>query len=125
MAKKDKDEEIMNKLSDKKDQQKKETQKILGKKSMKNEELVSKKISKDTKKKIKVKKEEKEKINFRETIEEFPIKMIKETNKIKWPESRILTKKYIIVILFMAIFAIFFVFIDWGLQALFTLIKVV
>ncbi|WP_156902660.1 preprotein translocase subunit SecE [[Acholeplasma] multilocale] len=82
------------------------------------------KISKETKQKIKVKKE-KEKFNWKLAFKEFPIKMAKEVNKIKWSGSDNLTKKYITVVIFMLIFAVLFYFVDMGLQELFVLIKVI
>lgn len=89
--------------------------------------LDSKKISQDTRKKIRVKKlkDKDQKVDFKQATREFPVKMIKEVNKIKWSGAENLTKKYITVIVFMAVFAIAFFFIDWGLQALFALMKVV
>ncbi|ATZ16696.1 preprotein translocase subunit SecE [Entomoplasma freundtii] len=82
-------------------------------------------LQKWQKKGLKVPKTPKEKVNVKEAIQEFPVKMIKEVNKIKWSSSGNLTKKYISVLLFMVIFALFFALVDWGLQALFSLIKIV
>ncbi|ATI73048.1 preprotein translocase subunit SecE [Mesoplasma florum] len=81
------------------------------------------KISKKTKKSIKVKKQ-KEKKNFKLAIKEFPIKIVKELNKIKWSGWDNLKKKYIIVLLFMIFFAILFFCIGLGIEALFRLINV-
>ncbi|WP_245576618.1 preprotein translocase subunit SecE [Mesoplasma seiffertii] len=85
---------------------------------------VATKISKETKAKIKVK-PEKEKVDIKLAFKEFPIKMAKEVNKIKWSGRENLTRKFIIVILFMLFFAVLFFFVDWGLQQLFVLIKVI
>ncbi|EOA07244.1 Preprotein translocase subunit SecE [Mycoplasma yeatsii 13926] len=81
------------------------------------------KISKQTKKKLKVKKE-KEPKDFKLMFKEFPIKMVKEISKIKWSGTDSLSKKFIIVILFMLIFAVIFYSLDLGIQQLFQLIKV-
>lgn len=81
------------------------------------------KISKKTKKKLKVKKE-KEPRNIKLMFKEFPIKMVKEISKIRWSGSDSLSKKFIIVILFMLIFAVIFYSLDLGIQQLFQLIKV-
>lgn len=82
-------------------------------------------INKWQKKSLKITKEPKEKVDIKEVVQEFPVKMIKEVNKIKWSSSGNLTKKYISVLLFMFVFAVFFALVDWGLQALFSLIKIV
>lgn len=87
----------------------------------------SKKVKKETKKIIKVKKakEEKDKVDYKLAFREFPVKMVKEVNKIKWSGWTNLNRKYITVLIFMIIFAIVFYFVDWGLQEIFILMKVV
>ncbi|WP_051636004.1 preprotein translocase subunit SecE [Mesoplasma photuris] len=83
------------------------------------------KISSDATAKIKEIKKPKEKRNWKLEFKEFPIKMVKEVGKIKWSGSDNLTRKYITVLIFMLLFAVVFIFVDWGLQELLTLIKVV
>lgn len=75
-------------------------------------------------KKQKVRKE-KEKFDFKLAFKEMPAKMIKEVNKITWPKSDTLWMKFLWVIIFMICFGIFFYFVDWGLQALFSLAHIV
>ncbi|ATZ19072.1 preprotein translocase subunit SecE [Williamsoniiplasma somnilux] len=90
-------------------------------------QIDSKEIKRKTKKSIRVKKikEAKDKIDWKLSFKEFPVKMVKEVNKIKWSSRINLSKKYITVLIFMAVFALVFYFVDWGLQELFALIKVV
>lgn len=85
----------------------------------------AKKILAETKAKIKVKKPKPPRDKFKQRVEEFPIKMVKEVNKIKWSTKENLTKKYLEVLIFIVLFAVFFALVDWGFQALFSLIKVV
>ncbi|WP_342275415.1 preprotein translocase subunit SecE [Spiroplasma endosymbiont of Cantharis lateralis] len=75
-------------------------------------------------KKRKVKKE-KEKINYKLAIKEAPIKFLKEVNKIQWSSRKNLGTKFLWVIIFIAIFGVFFFFVDWGFQSLFELIKII
>ncbi|WFQ90526.1 preprotein translocase subunit SecE [Mycoplasma feriruminatoris] len=82
------------------------------------------KISKSTKKKLKVKKK-KEPKNFRKWFKELPIRMSKEFIKIRWTGSGSLGKKFLIVIIFMAIFALLFFGVDIVIQHLFRLIKAI
>ncbi|AVP49527.1 preprotein translocase subunit SecE [Williamsoniiplasma luminosum] len=85
-----------------------------------------KELKKETNRKIKVKKtkDPKDKIDLKLATKEFPVKLVKEVNKIKWSTSKNLTNKYITVIIFMVITAVMFFLIDLGLQQLFVLIKV-
>ncbi|EXU60099.1 preprotein translocase subunit SecE [Mycoplasma mycoides] len=82
------------------------------------------KISKTTKKKLKVKKE-KEPKNFRKWFKELPVRMSKEFFKIRWTGSGSLGKKFLIVIIFMSIFALLFFGVDVVIQYLFRLIKAI
>ncbi|ATG97666.1 preprotein translocase subunit SecE [Mesoplasma lactucae] len=70
-------------------------------------------------------KAEKEKTDWKLGFKEFPVKMVKEVNKIQWSGKRNLTNKFIQVIIFMLVFAVVFYLIDWGFQALFTAIHVI
>ena len=83
------------------------------------------KILAETKAKIKVKKVKPPREKFRQRAEEFPVKMVKEVNKIRWATKENLTKKYLEVLAFIILFAVFFALVDWGFQALFSLIKVI
>lgn len=85
----------------------------------------AKRILAETKAKIKVKKPKPPKDKLSQRLEEFPIKMVKEVNKIKWSTKENLTKKYLEVLIFIVLFAVFFALIDWGFQAIFSLIKVI
>lgn len=85
------------------------------------------KILAETKAKIKVKKTKppRDRDKFSQRAEEFPVKMVKEVNKIRWATKENLTKKYLEVLIFIILFAVFFALVDWGFQALFSLIKVI
>ncbi|PPE05860.1 preprotein translocase subunit SecE [Williamsoniiplasma lucivorax] len=100
--------------------------KIDAKQKKSDEPKSLKALKKETKKTIRVKKEKdpKDKINMKLATREFPVKLVKEVNKIKWSSSKNLTNKYITVLIFMIITAIMFFLIDMGLQQLFSLIKV-
>ncbi|WP_338969875.1 preprotein translocase subunit SecE [Spiroplasma endosymbiont of Labia minor] len=73
---------------------------------------------------VKLKKTEKDKINWKQTIREFPAAMTKEVLKIRWGTASSLGFKFLITIIFLALSAVFFFLIDWGLQELFTLMHV-
>ncbi|WP_338985164.1 preprotein translocase subunit SecE [Spiroplasma endosymbiont of Diplazon laetatorius] len=70
-------------------------------------------------------KKEKEKIDYKLAIKEAPIKFLKEVNKIQWSSRKNLGTKFLWVIIFIAVFGIFFFFVDWAFQNLFELMKIV
>lgn len=88
------------------------------------DEITEKQKDKEYIKKQKVKKV-KEKFDYRTTLKEMPIKMVKEVNKIRWPKREELGAKFGMVIIFLIIFCVFFYFIDWGLQELFAIAKII
>ncbi|AGR41738.1 preprotein translocase subunit SecE [Spiroplasma diminutum] len=67
----------------------------------------------------------KDKIDYKLALKEAPIKFLKEVNKIQWSSRKNLGTKFLWVIIFIAIFGVFFFFIDWGFQSLFELIKII
>ncbi|MCL8212742.1 preprotein translocase subunit SecE [Mesoplasma whartonense] len=67
----------------------------------------------------------KEKIDWKLSFKEFPVKMVKEVSKIKWSGKQNLTNKFVQVIIFMLIFAVVFYLIDWGFQTLFSVMHVI
>ncbi|WP_339020960.1 preprotein translocase subunit SecE [Spiroplasma endosymbiont of Atherix ibis] len=75
-------------------------------------------------KKKKVKKE-KSKINYKLAFKEAPIKFLKEVNKIQWSSRKNLGTKFLWVIVFIAIFGVFFFCLDWAFQALFEVMKII
>ncbi|AHB35882.1 preprotein translocase subunit SecE [Spiroplasma apis] len=70
-------------------------------------------------------KKHKEKINYKLALKEAPIKMLKEINKIKWSDRNNLGSKFLWVIIFLLIFGIFFYAVDYGLQWLFVITKII
>lgn len=90
-----------------------------------NDSKNAQKILAETKAKIKIKKTKPPRDKFSQRAEEFPVKMVKEVNKIRWATKENLTKKYLEVLIFIILFAVFFALVDWGFQALFSLIKVI
>ncbi|WP_338972363.1 preprotein translocase subunit SecE [Spiroplasma endosymbiont of Panorpa germanica] len=75
--------------------------------------------------KMKKIKKEKEKVDWRTGFREFPVKMVKEINKIRWTSGNTLGKKFIYTLIFVFVFAIFFFVVDLGLQKLFELIYII
>jgi preprotein translocase subunit SecE len=58
-------------------------------------------------------------------LREFPIRLIKEVQKVRWPKQKDLGSKLAWVIGFMLSLAILFYFVDWGIQALFGVAKII
>ncbi|AXK50710.1 preprotein translocase subunit SecE [Spiroplasma alleghenense] len=69
--------------------------------------------------KMKKIKKEKEKGDWKTSFREFPVKMVKEVNKIRWTSGNTLGRKFVYTLIFVFIFAVFFFLVDLGLQKLF------
>lgn len=67
----------------------------------------------------------KDKIDYKMALREFPIRLIKEVQKVRWPKQKDLGSKLAWVIGFMLSLAILFYFVDWGIQALFGVAKII
>ncbi|WP_339022808.1 preprotein translocase subunit SecE [Spiroplasma endosymbiont of Crioceris asparagi] len=59
------------------------------------------------------------------SLKETPIKLVKEANKIKWPKRRVLGMKFLTIVIFIFIFAVFFYGVDQALEQLFAISKIV
>ncbi|AGR40730.1 preprotein translocase subunit SecE [Spiroplasma taiwanense] len=70
-------------------------------------------------------KKHKNKVDYKLTFKEAPVKFLKEINKIKWSSRQNLGTKFLWVIIFIFIFGAFFFLVDWGLQSLFVVIKII
>lgn len=66
----------------------------------------------------------KDKIDYRLAFKEFPVKVVKEIQKVRWPKRSALGMRLFLVLLFMVFFAVTFYLVDLGIQHLFTLIKI-
>ncbi|WP_342268865.1 preprotein translocase subunit SecE [Spiroplasma endosymbiont of Aspidapion aeneum] len=70
-------------------------------------------------------KTEKKKRNASLYFREWPIKMVKEVQKIRWASRRDVAIKFFWVIVFILIFGAIFYFADWGISTLFLYIKII
>ncbi|AUM62286.1 preprotein translocase subunit SecE [Spiroplasma monobiae] len=70
-------------------------------------------------------KKEKEKIDYKLALKEAPVKFLKEVNKIQWSSRKNLGTKFLWVIIFIAIFGVFFFCVDLAFQNLFELIRII
>ncbi|QHX36286.1 preprotein translocase subunit SecE [Spiroplasma sp. BIUS-1] len=129
-----KEQKAQDKLNKIKEKQAKKQQKLEAKKSKKEEftKLYNEFEGHDGTREGKIKaaktkriKKEKEKIDYKLAFKEAPVKFLKEVNKIQWSSRKNLGTKFLWVIIFIAIFGVFFFCVDWIFQTLFELIKII
>jgi preprotein translocase subunit SecE len=67
----------------------------------------------------------KEKVDYKLAIREFPVKVVKEIQKVRWPSQSVLGSRLIWVLGFIILLAVVFYFVDWGIQSLFGVAKII
>lgn len=67
----------------------------------------------------------KDKVDYKLAIREFPVKVVKEIQKVRWPSQSVLGSRLLWVLGFIVTLAVIFFFVDWGIQELFGVAKII